>query len=82
MSGLSEITQWIENNVDFVKGEDPLKAFDDISKMFEKDSRLPLADILGDQTPDLLEFIETQTETSREDVTINEMEMLLRSIFG
>ena len=82
VSGLSEIIQWTENNVDFVKGEDPIKAFNDIDKMFAKDNRSALADILGAQQGDFIEYIETKTETTREDVEINELEMLVRSLFG
>ena len=72
MSGLNEIIQWVEENYDFEEGEDPQKAFEKIDK--DEDWRSNLADILGDELPRFMEFIEEQTFTSREDLEIRKLE--------
>ena len=72
MSGLNEIIQWTEDNYDFESGEDPVRAFDQIDR--EENWRLPLADILGEQLPEFMQFIEEKTSTSREDIQIRELE--------
>ena len=72
MSGLNEIIQWTEENYDFEAGEDPIKAFDQIDR--DEDWRAPLADILGDQLPDYMEYLEQETHTTREDLIIRELE--------
>ena len=72
MSGLNEIIQWVEDNYDFESGEDPFRAFQQIDR--EENWRLPLADILGDQLPEFIQFIEEQTQTTREDIEIRKLE--------
>ena len=72
MSGLNEIIQWVEENYDFDDGEDPQRAFEQIDK--DEDWRAPLADILGEQLPEFLEFLEEQTKTSRADFQISELD--------
>ncbi len=89
MSGLNEIIQWTESNIDFTDGENPQEAFDFIDKEFTKDNRLPLADILGDELPKYLEFIEERTFTTREDLElsrldqrVNDLEQEIRGFFN
>ena len=78
MSGLNEIIQWTEENYDFEEGEDPKKAFDQIDR--DEDWRSPLADILGDQLGEYMEFIEEQTRTSRADIEISELDFRLAQL--
>ena len=70
MSGLNEIIQWTEDNIDFERGEDPTRAFEFIDTIFERDNRLPLADILGSDIGDYLQFIEEKTSTTAEDIEL------------
>ena len=72
LSGLNEIIQWVEENYDFEAGEDVQKAFEQIDKA--EDWRAPLADILGDQLPNFMEYLEQETHTTREDLIIRELE--------
>ena len=71
MSGLNEIIQWVEDNYDFERGENVQRAFEQIDK--DEDWRAPLADILGNELPAFLEFLEEKTETSPEDIQIAEL---------
>ena len=80
MSGLNEIIQWTEDNIDFERGENPQNAFEFIDAEFRKDNRLPLADILGDQLPDYLKFLEESTDTSREDIKFTRLEERIESL--
>ncbi len=72
MSGLNEIIQWVEDNYDFEEGEDVQTAFEKIDK--DEDWRSPLADILGSELPQFMEFLEDVTHTAREDIIIKELE--------
>ena len=72
MSGLNEIIQWTEENYDFEAGEDPQAAFEKIDR--DEDWRAPLADILGDQLPEYMEFIENQTSTTKEDIEFQDLQ--------
>ena len=74
MSGLNEIIQWTGDNINFVKGENPQETFEFIDKQFTKENRLPLPDILGDELPKYMEYIEEQTSTSRADMDLQELE--------
>ena len=74
MSGLNEIIQWTENNIDFERGEDPNRAFKFIDNEFKRDNRLPLADILGSDLGNYLEFIEEKTGTTAEDIELQQLE--------
>ena len=80
MSGLNEIIQWTADEIDFTDGEDPQKAFDFIDREFTKENRLPLADILGDQLPKYMEFIEERTFTTREDLELSELEQRVNDL--
>ena len=87
MSGLNEIIQWTDDNINIEQGEDPQEAFEFIDKEFTQDNRLPLGDILGDQIPQYIEYLEDRTESkfidsetellqqraSRLEVAINEL---------
>ena len=80
MSGLNEIIQWTEDNINFEEGEDSQKAFDFISSEFERDNRLSLADILQDDTGKYLEFLEEQTGTSKSDIEFEVLEERLAGL--
>ncbi len=74
MSGLNEIIQWTEDNIDFERGEDPTGAFEFIDNEFTRDNRLPLADILGSDIGKYLEFIEEKTGTTAEENELRDLE--------
>ena len=78
MSGLNEIIQWTEENYDFEEGEDPQEAFQQIDR--DEDWRAPLADILGDQLPEYMEFIEQQTSTTKEDIELQDLQRRAESL--
>ncbi len=74
MSGEPEIEQWTDDEIDIERGEDVQKVFEFIDKEFQKDNRLPLADILGEELPKYMQYLEERTATTREDILINELE--------
>ena len=78
MSGLNEIIQWTEDNYDFEPGEDPQKAFETIDR--DEDWRAPLADILGDQLPQFMQFLEESTQTSRADIELSELDSRIEQL--
>ncbi len=74
MSGLNEIIQWVEDNVDLDSSQSSEQNFNDINKMFAQDNRSDLSDILGDEKSKFLEFIEDETKQSPEDFQISELD--------
>ena len=74
MSGLNEIIQWVEDNIDLDPSQSSEQNFQDINKEFAKDGRSDLSDILGDEKPKFLEFIEDETKQSPEDFEISELD--------
>ncbi len=60
MSGLREIIEWVQREVILDPTQSVNEQFEDISRMFEKDNRLPLADILRDDQAKFLEFLESE----------------------
>ncbi len=66
MSGLNEIIQWVEDNVDIDQTQDSETNFNDINKIFETDNRSDLSDILGDEKGKFLEYLETGQESEPE----------------
>ena len=67
MSGLNEIIQWVEDNIDIDPSQNSEQNFNDINKEFEKDGRSDLSDILGEDKGKFLEYLEIQ-QPSREEV--------------
>ncbi len=80
MSGLNEIIQWTEDNINFERGEDPTRAFEFINNEFERDNRLPLADILGSDIGDYLQFIEEKTGTTTEDIELRALDRRIEEL--
>ena len=80
MSGEPEIEQWTEDEINIERGEDVQKVFEFIDREFQKEGRLPLADILGDELPKYMEYLEERTATSREDLDIEELEQRAASL--
>ena len=60
LSGLNEIIQWTEANMDIDPTQNSEENFQDINKEFEKDGRSDLSDILGDEKGKFLEYLELQ----------------------
>ncbi len=60
MSGLREIIQWLESEWIFNPENTVEQEYAEISAQFDKDNRLPLDDILGDDKAKLLDFIESK----------------------
>ncbi len=69
MSGLNEIIQWVDENYEFEEGEDPQQVFEQLDK--DENWRAPLADILNEQLPKFILYLEEKTHTSREEVAFN-----------
>ncbi len=82
MSGVNEIIDWVQQEIILKKDSTPEREFADISKIFERDSRLPLADILGDESPQFFEYLENNIPRSERvstpDETIRSARSLLR----
>ncbi len=57
MSGINEIIQWAEQELDFTLENTVQEEFNSISEIFTRDSRLPLEDILGDELPRFKQYI-------------------------
>ena len=77
MSGLREIIEWVQREVILDPTQSVNEQFEDISRMFEKDNRLPLADILRDDQAKFLEFLESELSGARtESETDEEIEAL------
>ena len=66
MSGLNEIIQWVEDNIDIDPSQNSEQNFNDINKEFEKDGRSDLSDILGEDKGKFLEYLETQQPSEPE----------------
>ena len=75
-----EIFQWVRDNIDLDPSQSSEENFNDINKIFESDGRSDLSDILGDEKPKFLEWIEEQTNQSRFDIEISESRGLLESV--
>ncbi len=78
-----EIFQWVRDNWDDLKideNESSEEIFETINQRFDDDNRSDLSDILGDEKPKFLEFIEEQTNQSRADITISEGRGLMESV--
>ena len=83
MSGEPEIEQWTNDNwddLDIDESQSSEEIFETINKRFDDDNRSDLSDILGDEKPKFLEFIEERTQQSREDITISESKGLLDQV--
>ena len=66
LSGLNEIIQWTEDNIDIDPSQNSEQNFQDINKEFAKDGRSDLSDILGDEKPKFLEYLESQQPSEPE----------------
>ena len=75
-----EIFQWVRDNIELDSSQSSEENFDDINRIFEADGRSDLSDILGDEKPKFLEFIEERTNQSRADIEISEGRGLLESV--
>ncbi len=75
-----EIFEWIRNNIELDSSQSSEENFNDINKIFEADGRSDLSDILGDEKPRFLEWIEDQTKQSRADITIEESKGLIQQV--
>ena len=78
-----EIFQWVRDNWDDLKidtTENSEQIFETINQRFDDDNRSDLSNILGDEKPKFLEFIEERTNQSRADIEISEGEGLIASV--
>ena len=60
MSGLREIIEWVEREIILDPASTVDEQFEDISRIFERDNRLPLADILRDDQAEFFKFLESE----------------------
>ncbi len=65
MSGLREIIEWVKQRVILNPENSVDVEFEEISRMFEDDNRSALADILRDDTPEFLKFLESRLSELR-----------------
>jgi hypothetical protein len=75
MSGLEEIWEWVEREVELQDFATTQSEYSDIARMFAEDGRSPLDYILGDQKGEFLRRIEGEVgekyyESSLEDKVI------------
>ena len=84
MSGLNEIIQWVESNIEIDTAQNSEENFNDINKEFEKDGRSDLSDILGDEKGKFLEYLELQQPTEPEIEArglLDQVSQFLRGLF-
>ncbi len=89
MSGLNEIIQWVEENIELDPNQSSEENFKDINKIFSENGRSDLSDILGDQKSKFLEFIELETGQTASEIeleslsdTIRQLEQEIRELSG
>ena len=82
MSGLNEIIQWVEANITIDPSQNSEQNFNDINKEFEKDGRLDLSDILGEDKGKFLEYLETQQPSEPEVEAMGLLESVSRFLKG
>jgi len=82
LSGLNEIIQWVEANIDIDPSQNSEQNFNDINKEFEKDGRLDLSDILGEDKGKFLEYLETQQPSEPEVEAMGLLESVSRFLKG
>ncbi len=84
MSGLAAIIDWVQQEIILTRDAEPQDEFVFISEQFEKDGRLPLADILGDEQGEFLEYLENNIPRSKQlssiDESLEESQSLLDSV--
>ena len=84
MSGLNEIIQWVEANIEIDPTQNSEENFEDINKEFEKDGRSDLSDILGDEKGKFLEYLETHQPSEPEveaQGLLDQVSKFLRGLF-
>ena len=79
MSGLAEIIEWTDSEIDLGLFDNTSDAFQAISDQFEADGRLPLDEILLDQKSSYLAFLRMRIEEIPETDPIEEG---MRALFG
>ena len=84
MSGIREIIEWVERELILDPTKTVDKEFESISRIFERDNRSPLADILRDDTPEFLDFLGSRLSELRDepeaDEDIGELESRIESL--
>lgn len=82
MSGLSEIIQWTDNEIDLELFDNTPDAFDAINAIFVGDNRSDLDSILLDQKSDYLAFLRSRIEEIPEETIEEQIETAMRALFG
>ena len=80
MSGLNEIIQWVEENIELDPNQSSEENFKDINKIFSEDGRSDLSDILGDQKAKFLEFIELETGQTASEIELESLSDTIRQL--
>ena len=78
-----EIFEWVRDNWNDLKidpTDNSEEIFETINQRFDDDNRSDLSDILGDEKPRFLEWIEERTKQSRADIDIQESKGLLDQV--
>ncbi len=81
MSGLNEIIQWTDAEIDLELFDNAEDAFQAISDQFENDGRLPLDSILQEDKTQYLNFLRRQIEGFGEP-SEDPIETGMRFLFG
>ena len=69
MSGLSEVEDWVGREWTFECGEDVNDAFEQIEEDWNPDLRFGLAQVLGNDLPDFMVWLQEQIDDECEDTT-------------
>ena len=77
-----EIFQWVRDNIDLDPSQSSEQNFNDINKIFEADGRSDLSDILGDEKPKFLEYLESQQPSEPEVEARGLMESVTKFLRG
>ena len=75
MSGFDEIVAWTDDEIEMDQSRTVQEEFERISKRFEEDNRLPLADILLDDMPRYMKYLEDR-KAREENILNTEIELL------
>ena len=69
MSGLSEVEQWVDDNWTFECGEDVNDVFEQIDKDWNPEQRFGLVQVLNDELPDFMVWLQERIDDECEDTT-------------
>ncbi len=72
MTDIEQIIEWTEQEIDLTLTNTVQEEFNDISRDFTKNNRFPLADILTDQLPQYIKYLENRMAREQLDAETDE----------